>query len=53
MQNKGGSKMKKKYECPNFKIDYFETTDIITVSGDGPIELPDITFFNDENWCNY
>lgn len=42
--------MKKYYEEPNFIVYDFEISDIITLSGDGPIELPDITFFNEENW---
>lgn len=42
--------MKKYYETPDFNATYFEIGDIITLSGDGPIELPDITFFNSENW---
>lgn len=42
--------MKNYYETPDFNATYFEIGDIITLSGDGPIELPDITFFNSENW---
>lgn len=31
----------KKYETPDLKVIYFETEDIITESGDGPIDNGD------------
>lgn len=42
--------MEKHYEKPEITITFFEIADAITLSGDVPIELPDITFLNNENW---
>ncbi len=33
--------MKEKYTKPDVDVEAFTTVDVITTSGDGPIELPD------------
>lgn len=42
--------MKENYVSPDFSVIALAVEDILTVSStEGPIELPDLTFFSDEN----
>lgn len=47
-------KKEKIYEHPEYQIEYFQLeANPLTLSngyGGGPIELPDVTFFNEEGW---